>query len=150
MSDDLQATANDKLGWPIQLVTEPASRLPDVSRSVVVAVVLWSVLILAISGLGYLTGSEIIVCHLRRWTGWPCPMCGGTRMVLSLLSGRITDAFWFNPLLFVTLIAAGGWFGWPALTGYRFRVRATWFGWWALCLLGFAAVVANWIYLVAK
>ncbi len=150
MSDDSQPPEPAASLWPVRLALEPAKRIPDISRPVMVAVILWSLLILAISGVGYVTGNEIIVCHLRRWTGWPCPLCGGTRMVLSLLCGRINDAFWFNPLLFVTGAGAGGWLGWRALTGYRLRLRATRVGWWLLGLLGFVAMLANWIYLVAK
>jgi hypothetical protein len=77
-------------------------------------------------------------------------MCGGTRMVLSLLSGRITDAFWFNPGLFVTLMAAILWLGVRALTGYRVRMHKTPLGVWILCCLGLAAILVNWLYLVSK
>lgn len=136
--------------WPICLVFEPASRFPDLSWAVIVAVALWSFVILSISGLGYLSGTEIIVCHLRRWTGWPCPMCGGTRMVLSLLSGQIRAALGYNPLLFLTLMGAVLWFGSRMLTGYRLWVQATPLGWCTLGCLGLIGVIANWIYLIAR
>ena len=40
---------------------------------------------------------------MRRFAGIPCPTCGGTRVVVALLSGRIVEAFRINPPVFVAL-----------------------------------------------
>ena len=54
--------------------------------------------------LGHVLG--ITMCPLRRWTGIPCPTCGGTRAVVALLTGRFSDAFHIHPL--VTVAVMGG------------------------------------------
>lgn len=38
------------------------------------------------------------VCLIKTATGIPCPSCGSTRSVVSLLEGRILDAMYWNPL----------------------------------------------------
>lgn len=76
-------------------------------------------------------------------------MCGGTRMVLSALSGRLDQAFWFNPLLFMTFVVALGWFVTRYLTGYRLSFQATRTGWYIVAGLAIVLIMANWVYLVA-
>ncbi|MCP4607964.1 MAG: DUF2752 domain-containing protein [Planctomycetes bacterium] len=46
----------------------------------------------------------VVLCLIKRCTGIPCPTCGFTRGLLSLLHGNITQAWLFNPLLFSVLI----------------------------------------------
>lgn len=41
------------------------------------------------------------VCLLKHVTDMPCPSCGSTRSVVSLLNGRYGDAFLLNPLGYV-------------------------------------------------
>ena len=41
------------------------------------------------------------VCLLKHATDIPCPSCGSTRSVVSLLNGRYGDAFLLNPLGYV-------------------------------------------------
>ena len=49
---------------------------------------------------------ELGVCLFKRITGIPCPSCGSTRSVLSLLNGDILAAMYLNPfgLLLVTVL----------------------------------------------
>jgi len=42
-----------------------------------------------------------IGCPIKFVTGVSCPGCGMTRACLHLLSGSISDAFYFHPLFFV-------------------------------------------------
>ena len=44
------------------------------------------------------------VCLFKRLTNIPCPSCGSTRSVLSLLKGDITGAVMSNPLGIILLI----------------------------------------------
>jgi hypothetical protein len=47
----------------------------------------------------YLSGrAELQTCIVKRLTDIPCPGCGTTRSVLSLMQGHWFDAVWFNPL----------------------------------------------------
>jgi hypothetical protein len=45
--------------------------------------------------------SEIGVCLFKRITNLPCPSCGSTRSVLSLLKGDIFGALFWNPIGFI-------------------------------------------------
>jgi hypothetical protein len=50
------------------------------------------------------TQSSIISCPIKRITGIPCPSCGSTRSVVSLLQGNLSDAIQLNPLGLVVFI----------------------------------------------
>jgi hypothetical protein len=72
---------------------------------------LWAVLVVFVwLGLGttivclsdYLN-RPVQLCLIKRLTGYPCPTCGSTRGVLSLLHGHIVRAWLCNPLLFSVL-----------------------------------------------
>ena len=48
-------------------------------------------------------------CSFLAWTGWPCPMCGGTTAFAWMVRGRVVQALHANPLavvLFVLLCGA--------------------------------------------
>lgn len=44
------------------------------------------------------------VCLIKSVTGIPCPSCGSTRSVMSILNGDLASAVSYNPLGFVILI----------------------------------------------
>ena len=44
------------------------------------------------------------VCFLKHLTNIPCPSCGSTRSVISLIKGEFSNALWVNPLGFVVAI----------------------------------------------
>ncbi|MFM8856166.1 MAG: DUF2752 domain-containing protein [Actinomycetota bacterium] len=46
------------------------------------------------------------LCPLSRWTGSPCPLCGGTRAALYLVSGQPFEAFQRNPAVAISLAIA--------------------------------------------
>jgi hypothetical protein len=67
------------------------------------------------------------LCLIKHITGVPCPSCGSTRSVLSLLHGSISGAWQLNPIGFLiaaVLIVAPVWIGSDLLrrrdTFYRF------------------------------
>jgi hypothetical protein len=39
-----------------------------------------------------------IVCPIKHFIGLPCPSCGSTRSVISLLKGNFAEAFYINPI----------------------------------------------------
>ena len=43
-----------------------------------------------------------IPCIVKTSTGYECPACGVTRMILSLMELDISSAFNYNPFLFIT------------------------------------------------
>jgi hypothetical protein len=85
------------------------------------------------------------VCLFHRVTGWLCPGCGSLRALHQLLHGHFVTAFRFNPLLLISLLAAGGFMGRQALRYLRnqpsFRaVRPVWLWLW----LALAVVFTIW------
>lgn len=48
---------------------------------------------------------HIDICFFHRITGWNCPGCGATHMLLALLRGELRRAFWYNPVLLILLPA---------------------------------------------
>lgn len=58
----------------------------------------------------------IILCPFRLLTGYPCPFCGMTRGISSLLRGRFRDALEFH--LFAPIVL-GGIFVWAAIEAGR-------------------------------
>jgi len=47
---------------------------------------------------------NLSVCLMKHVTGIPCPSCGSSRSILSLLDGNMVDALYWNPLGIVILL----------------------------------------------
>ncbi len=64
------------------------------------------ILLLLAGGVYYIfvlkTGIKI-PCPINLLTGYLCPACGVTRMLMCILSFDIYEAFWYNKALFLTL-----------------------------------------------
>jgi len=128
---------------------ERASRRPTVPRWAIVIVVIYLSLVGAQVWLAKATGANLPpMCMFRRVTGYPCPTCGSTRMVLAAAQGRIFEAAAYNPLmLFLAALAA-------VLLVLRvgFGRRIAWptsvWGRWSLHAAILVAVLANWAYLL--
>jgi hypothetical protein len=102
----------------------------------------------ALSALWLWLGLPRPLCHFREWTGIPCPTCGSTRLADAVLSGKLVEAFLWNPLVFLSLTAVAGWAllsialwlfdlpAWRLNLEPRERVAAR--------LLAMAAIVAGW------
>lgn len=44
---------------------------------------------------------SIEACFIKHTLNIPCPSCGATRSILSLIKGNFTEAFFINPLGFI-------------------------------------------------
>lgn len=55
--------------------------------------------------LSYWVGQISPGCVFRRYTGIACPGCGGTRSLRALLAGDFINAFRYNMLMPITLLA---------------------------------------------
>lgn len=72
----------------------------------------WMIVFLSGAGyawLGYhLIGGDnhvhVTLCMFKDITGLPCPSCGITRSLLSLLHGNFQAALWINPLGFMAAV----------------------------------------------
>jgi hypothetical protein len=70
----------------------------------VMVVLVWLALGGAALWLSSYYGRPVTLCMFKRVTGLPCPTCGFTRGVLSLLSGRPGRGWLYNPLLFSVFV----------------------------------------------
>lgn len=106
----------------------------------------------AVAALWLRLGLPLPECRLRELTGIPCPTCGSSRLVESLLSGRVLEAAAMNPIIFAGLTAVVLWaaisavrwvFGLPTwhlvLTRRERRV---------LVVVLIAGVLASWAYII--
>jgi hypothetical protein len=48
-------------------------------------------------------------CHWLRWTGIPCPGCGGTRCLAACGQLDLSNGFMWNPLIALLALASVGW-----------------------------------------
>jgi hypothetical protein len=94
------------------------------------------------------------LCLFKEWTGLPCPTCGATRMIESLLTGDILAAAAWNPLMFAGLAALALWaiastarlfFGQPAWGVVMGRGEKL-----GLRIFAAGAVVISWVYLISR
>ena len=69
----------------------------------IVVVGVWLCLIGATVAASGALGWDIKVCAFRGLSGRPCPTCGMTRGVLSMLRGQIVAGWACNPLMFTLL-----------------------------------------------
>ncbi|MDD5199364.1 MAG: DUF2752 domain-containing protein [Terrimicrobiaceae bacterium] len=94
-------------------------------------------------------------CLFHTVTGLPCPTCGGTRCIRSLIAGDFGTALAWNPMVFLLVLAAGvyGMYAaavtvlrWPRIRFRRLSVAQA-----RAVRIGVAlAVAANWIYLIVR
>ena len=106
----------------------------------------------ALAALWLRLGLPLPVCYFHQWTGLPCPSCGSTRLVESLLAGDLLGAARWNPLVFLALAGVALW---AALSTARlllgrpaWRVELRSGERVALRFLAGAALVAGWAYLI--
>ena len=83
-----------------------------------------------VTGAAHETG-KVPLCLFHLVTGIPCPSCGSTRSILSLLHGDLTGSLYWNPigwLLLSALILFPCWILADSITGkdsfFRFYLRA--------------------------
>ena len=98
------------------------------------------------------------VCMIRHFLHFPCPSCGSTRSVLSLLHGDIAGGLYWNPLgllIFAVLLVAPFWIGFDKLlkkdTLFQFfnlfenTLRRKW-----VAIPAIALILLNWIWNIYK
>jgi len=47
---------------------------------------------------------ETSICLLKHFTNIPCPSCGSTRSLLSILHGNFSEGFYLNPIGYLLLV----------------------------------------------
>jgi hypothetical protein len=92
-----------------------------------------------------------IPCIFKTVTGYPCPTCGSTRMLLNLLHLDIAAAFHWNPLVFLCGLAFIAWvfYGFYMLiSGEKIQVILTGKESRVLVLILGVLFALNWFYLL--
>ena len=77
---------------------------PQIKKRLKKTVIKYAIILgIAIAYLIFVLCTNIgIPCIINKLTGFKCPGCGISRMLVSLISFDIVAAFWHNPFLFVT------------------------------------------------
>lgn len=74
----------------------------------IISVLLLALIIIGVvcpTHLSYWVGQISPGCVFRRYTGIACPGCGGTRSLRALLAGDFINAFRYNMLMPITILA---------------------------------------------
>jgi len=114
----------------------------------VIVVLVW----LALGGAAVLLSSycdrAVSLCLFKRITGLPCPTCGFTRGLLSLLGGRPGRGWLYNPLLFSVLVLGILATGIRVLFARAVKIRLTRIERIIAWLLAGVLFAANWAYVI--
>ena len=130
---------------------ERTSRWPTAPRWVVGIVAAYLLLVGAYVLLEHAAGTEgPPLCLFKRTTGYPCPACGTTHMVLAIAEGNLRQAAEYNPLMFC--VAGLGAILLVLRIGFRrravFITSASTRRIWSAVIV--VAVLANWLYLLIR
>lgn len=116
---------------------------------------LWLLMVAACALIELRTGFDLPTCLFKRATGWPCPTCGSTRAMVSLLHGHIGDAIALNPLMVllvlltpVTVLVSRGVSAPSNSRSPQSRMTAT--RWNIALALGLAALALNWAWVIHR
>ena len=107
------------------------------SRRLVPAIVLVGALILAAHAAG------IVICPIRRITGIPCPGCGSTRAIMSLLHGELAAAVSTNPLAVALAVIVPSWWMFFRRRAWSRGAQA------AILAVAVTATLLNWLWVLA-
>lgn len=101
---------------------------------------------------------EVGVCLIKQVTGIPCPSCGSTRSVLSLLDGRVLESIMINPvgiILIVIMVLSPLWIFLDLLTKSEsffvfYKRTEVFFRQWKIAIPAILLVLSNWIWNIYK
>lgn len=114
----------------------------------VIVVLVWLALGSAAVWLSSYYDRSVSLCLIKRVSGLPCPTCGFTRGVLSLLSGRPGRGWLYNPLLFSALALFFWVTGIRVFFGRAIKIRLTRMERVIAWLLAAIFFAANWVYVI--
>ena len=77
-----------------------SSRYPNIPLFATLILVVWLTLVGVAALINFRISNYIDLCMFKRFTGYPCPTCGTTRGIISLLHCKFIEAWHYNPLVF--------------------------------------------------
>ena len=122
--------------------------LPRHNRAAVVIVTLWGILMLALEAIGRTYHVNTSICLLKRFTGMPCPACGGTRSFVRLLHGDLPGAAAFNPLAVIVLFVVAAVLAIRLTARRQVQVQLGSFERVAAVTVMTALIILNWAYVI--
>lgn len=78
--------------------------------SIVIILISAVLLIIQFWVIDYFNRQDLLTCGMKAMFGIPCPGCGGTRAVVSLLRGNLLDAIYYNAFAVYCCIVYGVFF----------------------------------------
>lgn len=122
-----------RLNWPVWVVP---------------LIFVWLSLGAATIWLGRYLDRPVHLCLLKRFTGFPCPTCGFTRGLFSMMHGDIIQTWLYNPLLFSALILLFIVTAFRIISGRSLRVYLTRTERQITWTISFVLLFVNWIYVI--
>ena len=133
----------------MRITLERVSRRPPWPFWAVVLVIVWIALGSTTLWLSYRVSERVEMCLFKRLTGYPCPTCGSTRGVMSIVSGDIPRAWQHNPLVLTVLTVWAVMLvlrvGFKRAVRFNLTLRQRRIVFWAFICL----ILANWAYVIA-
>lgn len=125
-----------------------ASRYPNIPLFATLIIVLWLTLVGVATLINFKLSNYIDLCLFKRFTGYPCPTCGTTRGIISLLHGKFIEAWEYNPLVFsigiIVIIDLLFKFIFARTIKISFKKRGRKIAW----LVAIVLFLANWAYVI--
>ena len=125
-----------------------ASRHPNIPLFATLIIVLWLTLVGVATLINFKLSNYIDLCLFKRFTGYPCPTCGTTRGIISLLHGKFIEAWYYNPLVFsigiIVIIDLLFKFIFARSIKISFKKRGRKIAW----LVAIVLFLANWAYVI--
>jgi hypothetical protein len=87
-------------------------------------------------------------CTFKTMTGLPCAFCGATRSLRAIGHFHFGEAFWFNPLVTLTVIAAEIAFVSWAIAPQRFQESVNRIKRLPLLVMALTLVALNWFFVL--
>ena len=138
-----------------RLRLEPATRVPRIEPAVLISILVLAALIggweLYLSRASALPeGTPQSLCLVRNVTGVPCPGCGGTRAVKSVLALNPLEALAHNPLLVLGGLVLVGALVLRLVSARAIRVDLTQQGWVVVAIVFALLILINWAWVLAR
>jgi hypothetical protein len=134
----------------MQFLLERCRRVPRVPWWFASLMGVWAVVVAAGAVLIRQSGVDHSLCHIRQFSGVPCPTCGTTRAVFALFSADLAGAIAFNPLVLFATIVLALIVAVRLIAARQITVRLSSREQWVVATALLVMVLLNWLYVLAR